>query len=188
MRGDPGMPDHQNPREKRFFQGLNTKKVSDVPSSAIKTLSDPVSLEGQNKEVLQSIVLVNEATMRDGNHIPATGSIKTGTATESGTRATIDFGGTNGNPSKGEVWGISAMTIESVAGGSGDVIYEVFVGDGTELQSVVKRTQTTPPVHLNQELEYPHGLEIDENMTLQFSATRASLSSAKIQVYAYRLR
>jgi len=173
--------------DRKFFEQLNTLKVEDAPGDSIQALSNPVHLQESNKSVLDAIIKVNKAILRDGKHIPGTASIKTGTATESGTRTTIDFGGTDGAPKKGEVWGISAMTIESVAGGSGDATYEVFVVDGSEIQSVVKRAQTTPPVHLNQELEYPHGLEIDENIILQFSATRSSLSSAKIQVYASRL-
>tara|TARA_R110002096_G_scaffold361203_1_gene554314 strand:- start:1711 stop:2247 length:537 start_codon:yes stop_codon:yes gene_type:complete len=175
--------------DKNFFDQLNTKTIGDNAASTVQALSNPVHLQSSNKELLDAIIQVNRAGMRDaGQHIPATSSIKTATATESGTRVTIDFGGDGGSPSKGEVWAISAMTIESVAGGSGDVTYEIFVGDGTELQSVVKRAQTSPPVHLNQELEYPHGLEIDENLTLQFSATRSSLSAAKIQVLTYRIR
>ena len=144
--------------DKNFFDQLNTKTIGDNAASTVQALSNPVHLQSSNKELLDAIIQVNRAGMRDaGQHIP-------------------------------EVWAISAMTIESVAGGSGDVTYEIFVGDGTELQSVVKRAQTSPPVHLNQELEYPHGLEIDENLTLQFSATRSSLSAAKIQVLTYRIR
>jgi len=174
--------------DKKFYEQLNTFTIGDNPASTVQLLSNPVHYQASNKEILDAIIQVNRAGMRDGQHIPATASIKTATATESGTRVVIDFGGTDGNPSKGEVWAITAMTVETVVGGSGDVIYEVFVGDGTELQSVVKRTQTSPPVNLNQELEYPHGLEIDENNSLQFSATRISLSSSKIQVLAYRIR
>lgn len=174
--------------DKNFFEQLNTKTIGDNAASTVQALSNPVHIQSSNKEVLDAIIQVNRAGMRDGQHIPATSAIKTADATESGTRVIIDFGGDGGSPSQGEVWAISAMTIESVAGGSGDVTYEVFVGDGTELQSVVKRAQTSPPVHLNQELEYPHGLEIDENNTLQFNATRSSLSAAKIQVLTYRIR
>ena len=176
------------PTDKRFYEQLNTFTIADNPASAVQQVSNPVHYQSSNKEVLDAIIQVNRAGMRDGQHIPATSSIKTATATESGTRTTIDFGGVDGAPAKGEVWGIESMTIESVAGGSGDVVYDIFVGDGTELQNVCKRTQTRPPVHINQELEYPHGLEIDENLTLQFSATRSSLSAAKIQVLTYRIR
>ena len=174
-------------REKNFYEKLNTKKIEDIPADTIQILSNPVHLEEKNKDLLNAIIKVNKATMRDGKHIPATGAIKTAIATESASLNTIDFGGENGAPKKGEVWAISAMTIENVSGGSGDVIYEVLVTDGTESQSIVKRTQTTPPVNLNQELEYPHRLEIDSNVQLRFSATRSGLTAAKIQVYAYRL-
>jgi len=173
--------------DKKFYEQLNTLKVEDAPADTIQLLSNPVHLEENNKSVLDAIIQVNKATMRDGKHIPATSAIKTGTATESGTRTTIDFGGTDGAPKKGEVWRIISMTIESVSGGSGSVTYDIYLLNGSEIQAIAKRSVTSPPVIINDEVEYPAGLEIDENTILQFTATRSSLTSSKIQVYAYRL-
>lgn len=176
--------------DKKFYEQLNTFTIADNPASTVQLLSNPVHYQSSNKELLDAIIQVNRAGMRDGQHIPATASIKTATATESGTRVVIDFGGDGGSPSKGEVWRISAMTIATVAGGTGTVIYEVFVGEGSELQSIVKKSvsDSTVPIHMNVEGEYPVALELDENNTLQFNATRTSLSSCKIQVLTYRIR
>lgn len=165
-----------------IWDQLNTKTIADNAGTEIQVQSNPVHLQESNRLKLQDIHLINRATLRDGSPIPATSVIATATATDSGNRVIIK------QPEIGEVWRVIAMTIESVAGGSGDVTYEVFVGDGTELQSILKRTQTTPPVNLNQELEYPDGLTLDSNNTLQFSATRTSLTSAKIQVLMTRIR
>ena len=176
--------------DKNFFEQLNTKTLGDNAASTIQALTDPVHLQKSNSDLLDSIIQVNRASLRDGQHIPGTSSIKTATATESGTRVVIDFGGDGGSPQKGEVWRISAMTIATVAGGTGTVIYEVFVGEGSELQSIVKKSvsDSTVPIHMNVEGEYPVALELDENNTLQFNATRTSLSSCKIQVLTYRIR
>lgn len=169
--------------DKKFYEQLNSKIIGELDALTIQTLSNPVHLESGNKSILEAIKLVNNASFRsDGGPLPGSSVIATATATESGTRVVIK------NPQVGEVWRVIAMTVESVAGGSGDVTYEVFVGDGTELQSIIKRAQTSPPVNLNQELEYPAGLTLDSNNTLQFSATRTSLSSAKIQVLMTRIR
>ena len=169
--------------DKKFYEQLNSKIVGDLDALTIQTLSNPVHLESGNKSILEAIKLVNNASFRtDSGPLPGTSIIATATATESGTRVVIKA------PQVGEVWRVISMTIESVAGGSGDVIYDIFVGDGTELQNVCKRTQTTPPVHINQELEYPAGLTLDSNNSLQFSATRSGLSSAKIQVLMTRIR
>jgi len=169
--------------DKKFYEQLNSKIIGELDALTIQTLSNPVHLESGNKSILDAINLVNNASFRsDGGPLPATSVIATATATESGTRVVIK------QPQLGEIWRVIAMTIESVAGGSGDVVYDIFVGDGTELQNITKRTQTSPPVHINQELEYPAGLTIDSNNSLQFSATRSSLSSAKIQVLMTRIR
>ena len=174
--------------DKKFYEQLNTFTIADNPASTVQLLSNPVHYQASNKEVLDAIIQVNRAGMRDGQHIPATSSIKTATATESGTRTTIDFGGVNGAPSKGEVWRVISMTIASVAGGSGSVTYDISLLNGSEIQYIAKRAVTSPPVIINDEVEYPAGLELDENTILQFTATRTSLSSAKIQVYCYRIR
>ena len=71
------------PTDKRFYEQLNTFTIADNPASAVQQVSNPVHYQSSNKEVLDAIIQVNRAGMRDGQHIPATSSIKTATATES---------------------------------------------------------------------------------------------------------
>ena len=119
--------------DKNFFQQLNTKKISDIPSSDIQLLSNPINLESGNKEVLSSIKLVNDASMRDGRHIPATSEIATGTPAESGVKVDVK------TPARGEVWEIDTASMESLTGGSGDAGFSFFVTQGSVLPCVESR-------------------------------------------------
>lgn len=182
--------------ERNFYNQLNSLKISEAMGDApkVQALVNPVNLEAQNASLLGAINLVNAALMRDGRHIPNTGRIFTTTATESGVKTLVDFGGNGGAPAEGEVWRIICCTVESVAGGSGSVTHTLWlsgaVGSGfaSQSQQIAKRAVTSPPVILNEEVEYPNALEIDEKMRLYYMAERSSLTSAVLQVYAYRLR
>ena len=159
------MPGHQDRREKRFFQGLNTKKVSDVPSSAIASLSDPVSLEGNNKEVLQAISLVNSATMRDGNPIPKSCQVLSFTVTND-TRTAIF------TPGKGEVYEILAMQI-TATGRSGTLVHNLFFQDisglstnGNLIKWHVESLTSSDAVLDDDDASRP--MVMDENFNLQY--------------------
>ena len=75
-----------------------------------------------------------------------------------------------------------------MAGGSGDVTYDLYILYESTLMSLVKRTQTSPPVHILNEVEWPGAFTIDENVTFQWSATRSSLSESTIEVLMHRVR
>ena len=94
-------------RDEKFFQGLNTVKVEDSTTATdIQTLSNPVSLENDNKSVMKAIKLVNDATLRsDGGPIPGTVKIvSTGEQTSNQTQYPLL------TPAKGEVWMVCALS------------------------------------------------------------------------------
>lgn len=100
-------------RDEKFFQGLNTVKVEDSTTATdIQTLSNPVSLENDNKSVLKAIKLVNDATLRsDGGPIPGTLKVvSSGDKTENLTKIILL------TPAAGEVWMVCALssTVSSV--------------------------------------------------------------------------
>ena len=165
--------------DKNFFQQLNTKKISDIPSSDIQLLSNPINLESGNKEVLSSIKLVNDASMRDGRHIPATSEIATGTPAESGVKVDVK------TPARGEVWEIDTASMESLTGGSGDAVCSFFVTQGSESMLVGSLTTDAFPTVFGASMR---GIQIDENNTLQFSATRSGVSDGKVSVLMFKVR
>ena len=170
-----------------IWDQLNTRTLfgsAKATAEEVNTQEKDIHLEVKNRALLADTVLINRSLMRDGLHIPGTGEIATAEATESGVRTVIKA------PLPGEVWRVISMTIESVDGGSGSVTYDIYVYDSVngEIQAIAKRAVTSPPVIINDEVEYPAGLQLDENTELQFSATRTSLSSAVIQVLMYRVR
>jgi len=56
--------------DKNFFEQLNTKTLGDNAASTVQALANPVHLQSSNKEVLDAIIQVNRAGMRDGLPIP----------------------------------------------------------------------------------------------------------------------
>ena len=169
----------------KIYEQLNTFTLggSSAASAAnVALLTNPVHIQESNVKVLEAANTINEALFRDGLHIPSTQKVVSSSVSESGTRATII------TPEKGEVWTISSATVSSVAGGSGGVGYTLYILYESTLMSVVYREQTTPPVHLLNELEWIGDFTIDENVTLQWSATRTSLSESTIEVLMHRIR
>lgn len=165
--------------DKNFYANLNTKVISDAPSSDIQLLSNPINLESANKGVLDAVIQVNAATMRDGRHIPGTSEIATAATTESGTRVVVK------TPAKGEVWEIDTAGISSLTGGSGNAVCSFFITEGSEIMLVGSLTTDTFPAVIGASMR---GLQIDENNTLQVSVTRSSLSDGNAQVLLYKVR
>jgi len=107
-----------------IWNNLNTKTIKDKPSSDIQLVSDPIHLQQSNRQILQDIVLVNEANQRNGLPIAGTGSIKAINITSSGAITTVF------TPDYGEVYRV-VMIGGQKNGGSGAVIYEFYLYDGT---------------------------------------------------------
>jgi len=167
-----------------IWDQLNTKTIADFPTEDIQRQSNPIHLESNNEEILQSVKLLNDVTFRDGLPIPGTQVIIPVQATESGTRVVIK------QPNKGEVWRISAAQVTGIAGGSGNVQHQFYFGDGSNLINWYYISSSSSNLILNQELEWSGaaGPTFDENMSLQYSATRSSLTQSDVLVMLHRIR
>lgn len=167
-----------------LWDQLNTKTIEDLPTEEIQRQSNPIHLESNNEQILQSVKLLNDVTFRDGLPIPGSHVIIPVQATESGTRVVIK------QPNKGEVWRIAGASVTGLAGGSGNVQHRFFFGDGTNLINWYYISSSSSDLVLNQELEWSGaaGPTFDQNISLQYSATRSSLTSSDILVLLHRIR
>ena len=167
--------------DKNFFDNLNTKTLGDNAASTIQALTDPVHLQKSNSDLLDSIIQVNEAGMRDGSPMPDTGVINTVTVTDN-TR-TIIF-----TPEKGEVHqflGISGYT----TGGSGSRVYQLYLGDGDgELVLFFYYSTTDTNIILSGDTNYPDfPLFLTSNMMMQISVD-GTYDSSVISLATIRVR
>lgn len=110
-------------RKDNFYKNLNTKKVGDSPADSINVVSRDVNLEKDNIEVLDSIIKVNKATLRDGGYIPMTGAIKTVSVNEADNNKVIF------QPQDGEVW--SLLAASHTYSSSGQNGANLMLTDGT---------------------------------------------------------
>ena len=167
-----------------IWDQLNTKTIADLPTEDIQRQSNPIHLESDNEEILQSVKLLNDVTFRDGLPIPGSQVIIPVQATESGTRVVIK------QPNKGEVWRITAAAVTGLAGGSGNVQHQFYFADGSNIINWYYISSTSSALILNQELEWSGaaGPTFDENVSLQYSATRSSLTQSDVLVMLHRIR
>jgi len=99
--------------DKRFYEQLNTFKIADNPASAVQQVSNPVHLQSSNKEVLDAIIQVNRAGMRDGSPMPGTGVVtNVQIAADTTGHVTIY------TPNAGEVFLVSTISVAPTAAGN----------------------------------------------------------------------
>lgn len=168
-----------------IWENLNTKTIADFPTEDIQRQSNPIHLEENNEAILSTVKLLNDVTFRDGRHVPKTAAIIPVQATESGTRVVIK------QPNKGEVWKIQAAQVTGLAGGSGNVQHRFFfVDEESNIINWFYFSSSSSDLVLNQELEWSgaDGPTFDENVSLQYSATRSSLSASDITIMMHRTR
>ena len=107
-----------------FWDQLNTFKISSNPGTQIQKQSDPIHLEENNQDLLKSVKLVNDATLRsDGGIIPGTMAVKVGSFTDNGQITVIA-------PGEGEVWRVF-LPIAKVTSGSVSTTpsYQLWIKD-----------------------------------------------------------
>ena len=107
-----------------FWDQLNTFKISSNPGTQIQKQSDPIHLEEDNQDLLKSVKLVNDATLRsDGGIIPGTMAVKVGSFTDNGQITVIA-------PEAGEVWRVF-LPIAKVTSGSVSTTpsYQLWIKD-----------------------------------------------------------
>tara|TARA_R110000751_G_scaffold10934_1_gene39552 strand:+ start:403 stop:903 length:501 start_codon:yes stop_codon:yes gene_type:complete len=163
--------------DKKFFEQLNTFTIGDNPASTVQLLSNPVHIQSSNKEVLDAIIQVNRAGMRDGSAIPGTSIIQTTTVTDN-TR-TVLFA-----PSRGEVWVLN--TAGAVTSGASSANYTMYLNDGTNLLAFFYDASDDATVFFTDDANWGP-ITIDENIRIE-GIVGGSVTSAKWQLNMYRIR
>ena len=107
-----------------FWDQLNTFKISSNPGNQIQKQSDPIHLEEENQDLLKSVKLVNDATLRsDGGIIPGTMAVKVGSCTDNGQITVIA-------PGEGEVWRVFLPIAKVISGSvSTTPSYQLWIKD-----------------------------------------------------------
>lgn len=153
--------------DKNFFEQLNTKTLGDNAASTVQALANPVHLQSSNKEVLDAIIQVNRAGMRDGLPIPKTAEVATtGTQTENLTRIALK------TPAVGEVWAVSCLsgTVSGVVMNFQFMVEDLINGTIAYITDYNVSSAVGP---IN-EAGFVSPIHIDENCRLSVNATRVS--------------
>ena len=170
-----------------FWDQLNTFKISSNPGTQIQKQSDPIHLEEDNQDLLKSVKLVNDATMRDGRPIPATGEITEIVVpdSDSGVKTVL----VSCNP--GEVKEINLIGgIRS--GGSSAVIYQFYlreINTGKDDLAFYYLSSSDSGVLFNADSNYPtYPIILDEKISLVVEATGSDYTAVLFQAHTYRVR
>ena len=163
--------------DKNFFEQLNTKTLGDNAASTIQALTNPVHLEKSNSDLLDSIIQVNRAGMRDGSAIPGTSIIQTTTVTDD-TR-TVLFA-----PSKGEVWVLNSAN--AITSGASSANYTMYLSDGSNLLAFFFDSSDDSTVFFTDDANWGP-ITIDENIRIE-GIVGGTVTSAKWQLNMYRVR
>ena len=91
----------------KIYEQLNTKTLADVSGTNINLVTQPIHLEKPNEGALETTVLLNQATMRDGLPMPGYGKVVQTT----GDADRIQF-----QPEAGEVWLFQSGDILATSG------------------------------------------------------------------------
>ena len=163
--------------DREFYEQLNTFTIEDNPASTIQLLSNPVHIEERNKPILDAIIQVNQAGMRDGRAIPGTSVIQTTTVTDN-TR-TILF-----SAAKGEVWVLNSAN--AITSGASSANYTMYLSDGTNLLAFFYDSSDDSTVFFTDDANWGP-ITIDENIRIE-GVVGGSVTSAKWQLNMYRIR
>lgn len=177
-------------KDKDFFEQLNTKTIEDSPATTIQSQSNPVHLERSNKELLSSIKLVNDATLRSsGNAIPNTQVLEQTILANNGTDAsdrTVVF-----TPEKGEVWSLD-LAGASRSGGSGSVVHQLYLAEkstGNLIRWYYYQTGDADVIFTSDSNWPGMPFYFDENFTLQYLWDGgSSITNFTFQCICHRVR
>ena len=163
--------------DRDFYQQLNTFTIEDNPGSKIQLLSNRVHYQSSNKEVLDAIIQVNQAGMRDGRPIPGTSEIRTTTVTDNTLTRLW-----SANP--GEVWILNSAG--AVTSGASSANYTMYLSNGTEVLAFFYDSSDDATVYFTDDANWGP-ITIDENIEI-FGLVGGSVTSAKWQLNMYRIR
>jgi hypothetical protein len=173
-----------------FWEQLNTFKISSNPGTQIQKQSDPLHLEEDNQDLLKSVKLVNDATLRsDGGPIPATQVLEQTILVNNGSDEsdrTVVF-----TPQKGEVWSLDlASALRS--GGSGTVVHQLYLADkatGNVIRWYYFSTADSDVIFTSDTNWPDMPFFFDENFTLQYLWNGgSSITNFTFQCICHRVR
>ena len=167
-----------DPKKERIYSDLATIPLSQVTSTQISTLTDPVTLSASNQDALITMNIVNKAAMRDGQPMPETQKLVQATYTDNGSN---DFF----VPSKGEVWIlVGGDTVTS--GGTGTINFQLKQSDGKVALLFIASVNGQEPIGDNSTgLKYPIYISstnwLVANVTSVATSVRPTLSFIRIR-------
>ncbi len=112
-----------------IWDQLNTKTIADNAGTEIQVQSNPVHLQESNRQKLEDIKLINNATLRDGGPIPGTMIVYQATYTDAATRTIL-------TPNKGEVYLYIGSSRTSATIASGSLTYRILLADNVNSNTV----------------------------------------------------
>lgn len=167
---------------------LNTKKLGDgSDATAIDAQSKDVHIQEANKEVLEDVVLVNKATLRDGRPIPGTGQVF---MVEVGDTGRVPWF----TPQKGEVWRLIVAGSTANTAPSSSVTYYLYIQcpdqDGTtQLIYAGSESSGSTEVQLVDFFDSKGDWIVDENMQVQVAVSAMQgVTTFTVKMLAIRLR
>ncbi len=162
-------------RAKNFYTQLNTLTVGDRPSSQIDTIGDPIALLKENIEVMDALIKINKATLRDGGYIPGTGIIKSVTVTEADNNKDVFI------PAVGEVYAVLAADHTYGTGQNGA---NLILTDGTN-EVIVADSSGGGDFN---DHGFRSGTFIDNKLYLRYKAVNITGGTSKLEVALMRVR
>ena len=163
--------------DREFYEQLNTFTIEDNPASTIQRLSNPVHYQTKNKEVLDAIIQVNQAGMRDGRAIPGTSEIRVTTVTDN-TRTPL------WTCNRGEVWVLNSAG--AITSGASGAKYTMYLWDGTNLLHFFYDASDDTNVYFTDDANWGP-LTIDENIEIH-GVVGGTVTEAKWQLNMFRIR
>jgi len=171
-----------------IWNQLNTKTIADNPGTEIQTQSNPVHLQEENRQELEDIKLINDATMRNGSPIVGSMVMQEVTVTDNTGTAMLTC-------PKGQVYQVLNYNYKAV-NSSGTLTFTAFMGPKGQEASAeqggirilyYQSAASTPVINSDADYRALSPLVIDENFQLGFTIN-GSYDSVTVRCIAIRIR
>jgi len=168
-----------------IYSNLNSKKLSDVSTTDINTVTEPLHIQKTNEDALRTTVLINKAWAgsRNGQPMPGTGIVAISPSVTDDTR-TVAYA-----PEAGETWQIQSITRDAtdITGACPVTLYIYDTVNGN-LHVMFYGSSTSGEFMLKDDGTWGGPFTIDENTELQFKVhTTANWSSAELTMHMVQL-
>ncbi len=171
-----------------IWDQLNTRTLfgsAKATAAQVNTQEKDIHIEERNRALLADVNLINESLMRDGSPIPGTGQIVTTNVTDNTITSIFP------DIEAGEVWAVNVIGAQK-NGGTGDVIYNLYVTDGTtQFSWFYYKTDDSNPIFTGDANYLDFNIFLDENITLSAKAQGSgggTYTSVDFFLNVYRVR